>query len=593
MPNFDPAQEIPDDQTVITVPVSLPNQFGGVVTGPPSNPDPGAAAAAAARGEVPQFQSFPGLGGSPAPPPALSLVPPPVNPENGAPLNLPPAPAPPAPGAAPPAGRRPPVPPATAAPGGDLSLLQLATAATVPPNAGGDAVDRELAAASAAGAAPAAKPGDLAAGAARAAAAEADQEAALRKQGEIEQQTLAAESAEKRRAADEALKRQAAQEAARAASDAQIQAAREKAQKEPYHSFWADRSLGQRALAMLGIILGGVSWDKNNRNEAVDVLNQAIARDFEKQKEQHAQLWKDVETAQQQGQSLRSNQLQEMQQFRLNQALQLEAVLAEGNKLSANAKNEVGIAALKANNAKLGFARDQALDEARRLGAAAEEAKRHNQAEEAIGRGHLGLARAKATADKGAAEELKVAAALDRQLGKDKVTTGRLAAFDKLNEARAAIATGNPVAIQGAIDSYVRAQTGLGARPGSIKLFTDRLGGSLDQLRAFIEEKKTGALPPAMIKRFTSAVDAATNDNREELKKSRALHEKALLSSPEYKRHPEVVKAHLDDRFSAVSGENAEPAAPALSAADQAAISWAKGHAGDPRAARILQLHGM
>lgn len=39
MPNFDPAQELPEDSTVQTVPVSLPNQFGAVVAGTPSNPD--------------------------------------------------------------------------------------------------------------------------------------------------------------------------------------------------------------------------------------------------------------------------------------------------------------------------------------------------------------------------------------------------------------------------------------------------------------------------------------------------------------------------------------------------------------------------
>lgn len=39
MPNFDPAQELPADATVQTVPLSLPNQFGAVVAGAPSNPD--------------------------------------------------------------------------------------------------------------------------------------------------------------------------------------------------------------------------------------------------------------------------------------------------------------------------------------------------------------------------------------------------------------------------------------------------------------------------------------------------------------------------------------------------------------------------
>lgn len=39
MPNFDPAQELPADSTVQTVPLSLPNQFGAVVAGTPTNPN--------------------------------------------------------------------------------------------------------------------------------------------------------------------------------------------------------------------------------------------------------------------------------------------------------------------------------------------------------------------------------------------------------------------------------------------------------------------------------------------------------------------------------------------------------------------------
>lgn len=541
----------PFDQAAVT-PATAAAFSDAVLAAPPPDPvalDPDAPSGIPAAPLVP------------APPPRLALVPPPPAPVPVA------APAPPVAGQP---GARP-----SPAAGGE-PLGELMAAATAPPDPGGDAVDQALAAGRAP-AAVAAKPGDLTASATRAAGAEADQEAALKRQGEVEAANAAREAEVKQKAADEAARRQAIQEQARAESDRAIQAAREAAAKKPFHGFWEDKSVGQRILAMIGIMLGGVSWDKNNRNEAADIINQSIARDFEKQKEEHAQLWRNVDAAQQQGQSLRANQLQEMGSYRLNQALQLEAVIAKGNQLAAGAKNEVGIAALRANNAKLGYARDQAFEEARRLDAAARESARHNQAEEAIGRGHLAVARTNAATGKQGAEELKVAAALDRQLGRDKVTTGRLAALDKLNEAKAAIATGNPVAIQGAIDGYVRAQTGLGARPGSIKLFTDRLGGAYQQLQAWVEEKKSGALPPAMIKRFSSAVDAAAADNTGELKKSRALHEKALLASPEYKRHPEVVKAHLDDRFSAVLGDGAGAEADPMRAKAQKALD-------DPRA---------
>lgn len=126
MADFDPAQVLPEEETEqITTPISMPNQFGGVVAGAPD--DPVAAAAAAQAAQAAQADQIAAqsayqqqIAGAPPAPGAPAAVvpipapaPPPVGPQPGA--ATPPAPPPvaavPTPGPAPaPAAPRAPAP---------------------------------------------------------------------------------------------------------------------------------------------------------------------------------------------------------------------------------------------------------------------------------------------------------------------------------------------------------------------------------------------------------------------------------------------------------------------------------------------------
>lgn len=595
MPNFDPAQALPDElePTVQTVPLSL-TAGGQGYTGAPLPNDPAqvqaerdalTSRAISAHAELAAFnQANPGLGGvtghapPAAAPPALALATPPPAPVS------PPVAAPPS---STPGGQRPPMS-APAAPGGP-PLGELMAAATAPPDPNGDAVDQELAAARAP-AAGAARPGDLAAGDARARAAEQGQEGALAEQGRVEAADLGAERQAKEQQAREAADKLRQQETDRQQADLEIRKARDEAAKRPFHTFWSDKTAGQKILAMIGIVLGGFSWDPKNRNEAVDIVNASIARDFEKQKEEHAQLWKDVDTAMQQGQALRSNQLQEMSAFRLNQALKLEAVIAKGSELSAGAKNAVGIATLKANNAKLGYARDQAYEEARRLAAAAEETARHNRAEEAVQRGHLAVSRAAGKRAADADQDEKVIKLAKRAFPG---STEALKAVKSATEAEGLIEElkKNPSALAQSLSTERLASVfGGGGKPSVAVLHmidpnaTSWAGLAQDKISKAFTGNSGDAIRKNLIRMAADERDHAV-EVREGHRAKGAAALKGLA-----KHAPEAVDNYLNGIF----GEARAPAAAApVAPADAAAIAWAKGHAGDPRAARILQLHGM
>lgn len=476
---------------------------------------------------------------APTPPPKVTVVPKPPGPPSALPAGT--------------GGVTPPSP----------ELQGLMANATAPADPNGDAVDQALAADAVSGraSANAPKPGDMAASGAAATAAGQAQSAALRDTGDAEAQAAAAETKAREQQARELETKAAEQRQIRDQAAAHVQQLREKAAKEPYHTLF-EGAPGSMALAGIGILLGSASYSANHVNQASALIDRAIKQNFDVQQAKHAQLWKDVETAMEEGRQLRADQLDDMANFRARQAATLDAVIAKGKELSGRAKNREMAAALDAKNAQMAFERDKAYDEVARLKAAQLETERHNKADEGIGRGRLGIERQRLTVDKQNAEELKVGKAVDQQLNRDVVTTGLLKARASLEDAKAGIASGNPVAIQGAIDSYIRAKTGLGARQGSIKMFTDRLGGALEQLNAHIEQWKSGGIPPAMIKRFNDAVNAEYDEGTRALTRAQKLHEKALLASPEYARHADLVKAHIADRFSALAGGEAPTTPP-------------------------------
>lgn len=409
-PNFDPAQSSGAEPTVITTRMSQPNSLGGRIIEDVSNPDPGQAAAAEFARQNSQAQWQAGIAGAPgqagyaqAAGPGGAPVAAPAD-DSTIVVSQPPAPPPqitvvPKPGtpaAAPGAGAA--LPPARP----DNELLGLAAAATSPASPTGDAVDQALAAdAAARGVPPPAKPGDLAASGAAATAAGAAQKAALTEAGAVDQTNAAAETAAREKLARESEIKAAEQKKDRDTSAAHVQQLRDKAAKEPYHSFWETKTAAQEALAGIGLLLGAASLSAGHVNQSIGIIDRAIKQDFDAQQAKHAQLFKDVDQAIEQHQQLRSDQLDDMSNFRARQAQTLDAVIAKGKELGALSKNKQAVAELDAKNTQLAFERDKAYSEAERLKQASLETARHNKAEE-------GLQRAKANRENAAGMDEKV-----------------------------------------------------------------------------------------------------------------------------------------------------------------------------------------
>jgi hypothetical protein len=280
--------------------------------------------------------------------------------------------------------------------------------ATEPPSPTGDAVDRALAAESTAHAAPPpSKPGDLGASGAAAAAAGQAQSQALTEAGAAEQQANVAETAAREKLAKETEQKAAEQKQIRDQAAAHVQQLREKAAKAPYHTLFEGEP-GNMVLAGIGILLGSASYSANHVNQATGIIDRAIEQNFKTQQAQHAQLWKGVETAMEEGRQLRADQLDDMANFRARQAQTLDAVIAKGTELRGRAKNREMAAALDAKNAQLAFERDKAYDEVTRLKAAQLETERHNKAEEGIQRTHAAAAMLGAKGKANADQEEKV-----------------------------------------------------------------------------------------------------------------------------------------------------------------------------------------
>lgn len=328
-----------------------------------------------------------------------------------------------------------------------------------------------------------------------------------------------------------------------------------------FHDFFANKSFAQQALAGIGMLLGGASYDANHVNQAVGVVQSAIKLDSDQQLSYLHSKEHLAELAQAGVRDTQSYLAHEMVNFQTAEALKKEAVARQIDQFSSSTRGKQNIVAAQQVAAGLRVSAAKDAQSAILQGT-------HNRVMQSqIGLNNANAAHARAAAGaaeagKKDAEELKVAGAIDRRLKSDPTTNTIIKSIDSLIEAKAAIATGNPVAIQGALDSYIRAQTALGARPGSIKMFQARLGGSLEQLNAWVQEKKTGALPPAMVQRFSSAVDDAFGQRSGEAKKMADLHVKLMLKSPEYSRHPEVVKAHVADIFHQGGEEAAAGAGP-------------------------------
>ena len=304
-------------------------------------------------------------------------------------------------------------------------------------------------------------------------AATTDQEKAKADLGKADQAGLDAQAAEKQRQADEYKKRLDDYQIHLDASRADVKAAQDKAANTPFHDF--QLSTGRQIIASLGMILGGFSYDPNHVNQAVNIYQDAIKQDFAKQQAEHAKLLDGVKAAQDAGKALSEDQYRGLAELEKSQALKLEAVISQSEKLASVSKNTLAVADLHAKNQELRSASSEKLENAARLEAAARETQRHNQAEEGIARGRLAIERDKAKREGEKDQTEKEIKPISTELDKDEarlngsskspgIITKQQAIRELGDNLRTAVASGDPQAVTSAtiagLESISKLNTG-------------------------------------------------------------------------------------------------------------------------------------
>lgn len=581
MPNFDPAQVLPEEQTeAITSPVSLPNQFGGVVVGAPVDPvaEQAAADAAAAR-KADQIAAQSAFQAGAARAPVAANAPPEVVPA--------PAAAAPAPVEA---------PPPVAAP-------QVAPGAPAPPTPAAPATPVKAGGGGGGGAARARAPEGPAIGA----TPENIERAALNEeaQGNVEAQTGLKKEQAGQSAADLAAvaqqrvkDEQAIAEAqkkgneyvqqAKAHFDERDRAYQDALEENKTHTVFAGKSTWNMASTYLGMALGAIgagfsaAGGHPTGNMAVQQLNTEIERDMQKQrtnieglKDSTAMALTGLKNATDAKQSLLNDLLAKQNAAYASLEAQARSNAAAFGVKAADLEGSELMTTLKRGqlDAQAAHERQVQQDYLTRLKTHAEIGELGARAEEA--RAGAALKRAQASGEVGPGGvniNLKLNSAVEQAIDKDAPAKATMKKQAELSGARAAIDSGNPVAIGGALDGLVKSYTGLGARKQMIEIFQRRLGGSVDQVLGQIQGWQNGnSMTPDMVKRLRGAVVDAENALSAEEYGHRQRIGAGLKKNPAFRGHEDVVDAVLDQKFGeGAPGTTAAPADPIREQAQRA-----------------------
>jgi hypothetical protein len=330
-----------------------------------------------------------------------------------------------------------------------------------------------------------------------------------------------------------------------------------------FHNLWEDLSTPRKALAVFGQLLGSISFDPHHVNEAANYIDRAIADDFAAQKEKLKNKYELLAAKNKNIGELQEQFRQESAQQQVRFAKQLEAVAAQGEYLASKSKNQVGINKAREIAANLRSAGAD-LEKKGVEGIADFHSKRlHDK----LTQSEIELNKAKAQAeregrggDRDIKIELAVTKLVDGVVQKDKTVSKLQGEAEELAKTKEALRSGNPLLYGAALDSFTKSATGLGARPSSVKLFEDRIGGSLEQIKAAIQRAGSGnPFTPDMLKRFQSAVDDMEKTNAEERTKARSRFEDGLARNPALAKHKEVVASVLDTKFGAKPSPSAGP----------------------------------
>jgi hypothetical protein len=167
---------------------------------------------------------------------------------------------------------------------------------------------------------------------------------AAKTKADLDAQQAQAKADFDRQNAEALAKFQADQVKHRADADAEIASKRAAFENAPFRSLWSTRTAGQKAEIALGLLAGGISWNSNHTNRAIDILNQAEQEDLARQKEQHADLWRDLQLSLDNRKELDSRQLHELSDWQSLQAAKWNAIAGKLNTLIAANKGRADVA---------------------------------------------------------------------------------------------------------------------------------------------------------------------------------------------------------------------------------------------------------
>lgn len=353
------------------------------------------------------------------------------------------------------------------------------------------------------------------------------------------------------------------QETAYNESKAQFDQAKQDVSNFKFHDFFSNQSFAREALAGIGMLLGGASYDSNHVNTAIQVVQSAIKNDSDRQL---AYLHSKEHLAELSQQGVRDTQAylaHEMANFQTAEALKKEAVARQIDTLSSTTRGKQNIVAARQVAAGL---RESAAKDAQ----SAILQGTHNrvmQSQIGLNNANAAHARAAAGAVTGTKQEVAAEKVVKDRLAANKTVTTLLKEKEELDKANSASVpdpkTGrvNGTAFQAAVDGFTKAITGLGARKGSIDMTTGAMGGLVDRVKRNIQKGVDGEYTAHDVQVFRQGLDKIQRGNSLSLKTSRKIDEQAFAGHPLTKSHKDVYMTALDQRYGDANA--AEPAKPA------------------------------
>lgn len=190
---------------------------------------------------------------------------------------------------------------------------------------------------------------------------------------------------------------------------------------------------------------------------------------------------------------------------------------------------------------------------------------------------------------------------------------------EEAERAMESLNTGNPAGMAHALEKFVSVSRGGMATNAALNLFQKHLSGLGGTVEGAIENLRSGSLGPEQVKNLHAALAQVQHSIKEQVEIKRQAFVRDYVASPayaelkgnaedaydrlfspfgyqtQYDPNAKVIALGTGQRAAASGRPSGAPATEHAAATpkDKAAIEWAQAHSGDPRAAKILKLHGM